>query len=88
MFERDRNIPISFISSPYIIQKLTIVVGEPIDLRSVLPVSESGKNLMNAVVLRRQVTELVQLKLYELKNQAESLHNEWIVRSPVAYRTL
>ena len=71
-------------------QKLTIVVGEPIDVGSVLSPAEGArdKHLQNAVVLRRQLTDLVQVKLYELKSQAEALHREWVVSSPVAYRTL
>lgn len=67
------------------------MVGEPIDLQSLLfsSAGAGGQGLrVNAVVLRRQITDLIQQKLYELKSQADSLHREWRVRSPVAYRTL
>jgi len=67
-------------------QKLTVLVGEPIDLSSILTHDNmAGKN---AVLVRKQLTDLVQQKLYELKQQAETLHQEWTTRSPVAYRTL
>lgn len=68
------------------LQKLTIVVGEPIDLTSVLNSREDLRE--NAVTLRKQVTDVVQHKLYELKSQAEALHKDWTVLSPVAHRTL
>lgn len=69
-------------------QKLTIVVGEPIDIASVLRQDVAGNVRENAVILRKQVTDVVQQKLYELKSQAETLHHEWTVRSPVAHRHL
>lgn len=75
--------------SPYIpkfFQKLTVMVGEPIDFS---PLFEAhSKTKQNAVVLRRQITDLVQEKLEELKAQAEILHNEWTPKFPVQYRTI
>lgn len=68
------------------LQKLTIVVGDPIDVSPILNAHNGLKG--NAVVLRKQVTDMVQQKLYELKEQAEVLHNDWTVRSPMGHRTL
>ena len=67
-------------------QKLTILVGEPIDISTLLRSQESVGG--NAVVMRKLLTDMVQHKLYELKSQADALHQEWTVHSPVAYRTL
>lgn len=75
--------------SPYIpkfFQKLTILVGEPIDFSSILEAQDKTKK--NAVILRRQITDLVQDKLLELKAQAEALHIDWNPRFSVWHRTL
>lgn len=75
--------------SPYIpkfFQKLTVMVGDPIDFSPLFEAHNKTKH--NAVVLRRQITDLVQEKLEELKVQAESLHIEWTPKFPVQYRTL
>ena len=68
------------------LQKLTIVVGDPIDVSPILNAHKDIKG--NAVLLRKQVTDMVQQKLYELKEQAETLHNDWTVRLPTAHRSL
>ena len=62
------------------------MVGEPIDFSSMLQSQTDLK--VNAVVLRKQITDVVGQKLYGLKNQAEALHRDWVVRSPIAYRML
>ena len=74
--------------SPYIpkfFRKLTVLVGEPLDFTSVL---ETQNPKGNAVVLRRQITDIIQEKLYDLKTQAETLHREWNPRLSVWYRTV
>lgn len=72
-------------------QKLTVLVGEPIDFTSLIRThyQHYHTNLhVNAIELRRQITNVIQEKMYELKTSAETLHKDWNVRSPVAYRAL
>ena len=70
------------------LQKLTVLVGEPIDFTALLKSHCHDDLCTSAVVLRKQITDIIQKKLYELKNHAETLHVNWTVKSPVAYRTL
>ena len=72
-------------------QKLTVYVGDPIDVSSVIKshYRQCHTDLRtSAVELRKQITDLIQEKLYELKSHAESLHDEWTVNSPIASRKL
>ena len=62
------------------------MVGDPIDVSTILnPHNGVGHN---AVLIRKQLTDLIQHKLYELKQKAETLHQERTVNSPMAYRKL
>ena len=75
--------------SPYIprfFKKLTVLVGEPIDFSSLLDAQDRTKR--NAVLLRRQITEIIQEKLADLRVQAEALHNDWNPNFVVSKRTL
>ena len=75
--------------SPYIpklFQKLTVLVGDPIDFRSILEAQDKTKR--NAVLLRRQITDIIQVKMAELKMQAEVLHRDWNPRYSVCRRAL
>ena len=68
------------------LQKLTVLVGEPIDVSGLI---KSHVELSaSAVVIRKQVTDVIQKKLYDLKSHAEELHKSWTTSLPVAYRTL
>ena len=68
------------------LQKLTVLVGEPIDVSALI---KSHTELSaSAVVIRKQVTDVIQKKLYDLKGHAEDLHKSWTTSLPVAYRTL
>ncbi len=75
--------------SPYIpqlFQKLTVLVGEPIDFSYLLEAQTKTKR--NAVLLRKQTTDIIQVKMAELKVQAETLHRDWNPRFSVSHRTL
>ena len=65
-------------------------VGEPLDLSSVVEYCNiSGKTVSaNAVVCRKQITDLIQEKMGELRIKAEELHSSWNCTSRVAYRQL
>ena len=68
------------------LQKLTVLIGEPIDVSGLI--KSQVELSASAVVIRKQVTDVIQKKLYDLKIQAEELHNSWTTSLPVAYRTL
>lgn len=74
-----------------LLQKLTVLVGDPIDVSSVIRSHYQRYHsdlCTNAVELRKHVTDIIQEKMYELKSHAETLHKDWNVHSPVAYRAL
>ena len=60
-------------------------IGEPIDLSAVV---HSDRMSSSAVIQRKQITDVVQEKLRELKTHAEQLHHSWNCSSRVAYRLL
>ena len=68
------------------VQKLTVLVGDPIDVSGLL--KSQVELSSSAVVIRKQITDVVQKKLYDLKSHAEELHKNWTTSLPVAYRTL
>ena len=69
-----------------LLQKLTVLVGEPIDVSGLI--KSHAELSASAVVIRKQVTDVIQKKLYDLKSHAEDLHKNWTTSLPVAYRTL
>lgn len=71
---------------PRLFKRLTLLVGEPIDFTAFLNARKTAHT--SAVVLRKQITDLLQEKMSEMKTQAEVLHQNWIGHWPVAYRTL
>ena len=73
-----------------ILQKFTVYVGEPLDLSCVLQYCVSGgkTSSSNPVVCRKQITDLIQDKMRELRIKAEGLHSSWNCNSRVAYRQL
>lgn len=73
------------------IQKLTVYIGEPIDLSSVLDQYRNHRSDWlsgNAVVVRKHITDVIQEKLRELKTCTQELHDSWNCTSKVAYRLL
>ncbi len=68
------------------LQKLTVLVGEPIDFSGMLKQRREVK--ASAVIIRKQITDTVQEKLAELKTQAEALHQNWVTKSLVDHRAL
>ena len=68
-------------------QKLTVLVGEPLDFSSVIN-QHKGEMYASAVTLRRQITDVIQDKMAELRDHAEALHRNWNTKSPVAFRIL
>ena len=71
---------------PRLFKRLTLLVGEPIDFTTLLNAQKTAQ--ASAVVLRKQITDLLQETMSEMKTQAEVLHQNWAGRWPVAYRTL
>ena len=72
--------------APYIPQffkKLTLVVGEPLDLSGLL-----HSHSTNALLLRKKLTERMQEAMKDIKIQAEVLHQEWKNGFPIGSRTL
>ena len=67
-------------------QKLTILVGEPIDFTALL--QHQRKVQASAVVMRKQITDVLQEKMEELRSCAERLHHSWDCSSLVALRAL
>ena len=65
-----------------------MLVGDPIDFSSLLPLPHSDGGGGSAAELRKHITSAVQEKLHALKAQAEVLHSEWTASSPVSFRTL
>ncbi|XP_064397997.1 tafazzin-like [Halichondria panicea] len=67
-------------SAPYIprfFKKLTVYVGDPIDVSSIIKAHYQRCHTdfhANAVELRKQITDIIQQKMYELKAHAETLH--------------
>ena len=68
------------------LQKLTVTVGEPIDFTHWVAQQKAAQT--SAVVMRKQITDTIQEKLYELKQHTEQLHNQWNITSRVTRRTL
>ena len=63
-----------------------MLVGEPIDIGGLL--KSHAELSSNAVLVRKQITDVLQNKLYDLRTHAEELHKSWTTSSLVAYRTL
>ena len=63
-----------------------MLVGDPIDFSSLLAHHRGMR--ASAVALRKQITDVVQDKLVELKMNAEELHRNWTADSLVTYRAL
>ena len=61
-------------------------IGEPIDVSVLL--QHQSRVQASGVVVRKQITDLVQEKMRELKTRAEELHDSWNCSSRVAYRLL
>ena len=68
------------------LQKLTVLVGEPIDVSGLL--KSQAEFSHGAVVIRKTITDTLQKKLYDLRSHTEELHKSWTTSSLVAYRTL
>ena len=51
-------------------------------------VSSGRISSSNPVVCRKQITDLIQDKMRELRTKAEELHSSWNCNSRVAYRQL
>ena len=75
----------------FFVQKLTVYIGEPIDLSAVVQQfhdHHSDKMASSAVIQRKQITDVIQEKLRELRTHAEQLHHSWNCSSRTAYRLL
>ena len=70
----------------FMLQKLTVLVGEPIDVSGLL--KSQAELSVGAVIIRKQITDVIQKKLYDLRTHAEELHKSWTTSSLVAFRTL
>jgi monolysocardiolipin acyltransferase len=68
---------------PQLFQKLTVLVGNPIDLSCV-----DNDSLKSAVVARRRITDVLERALLEVKREAEDLHHHWVCRSLTARKDL
>ena len=65
-----------FSSHYFFVQKLTVLVGNPIDF-SVL-IAEQRRLKASAVVTRKLITDRLQDKMMELRTQAEVMHQQWV----------
>lgn len=66
-------------------------MGDPIDVSSIVKAHYQQYQTdlcANAVELRKQITDLIQDRMYDLKSRAETLHSEWSTRCPVAFRRI
>lgn len=68
---------------PQLFKRLTLLVGEPLDVSSFM----NNQHSLNAVAVRKHITDLLQEKMRDIKMQAEQLHQDWSCHS-VGYRTL
>jgi monolysocardiolipin acyltransferase len=71
---------------PQFFKKLTLLIGEPLDFSSFVEAQRGAQ--ASAVLVRKQITDMLQVKMKELKKQAEELHHEWNSKLPIKYRTL
>ncbi|XP_065911592.1 tafazzin-like [Dysidea avara] len=64
---------------PRLFKKITVFVGDPIDFSQLLETHRKQKS--NAVVVRKQITDIIQDRFAELKQTTEELHAKWIART-------
>ncbi|XP_071960461.1 tafazzin-like [Antedon mediterranea] len=63
---------------PRIGKKITIVFGEPIDLKEIL--EGMKKHNLNPVAIRKKLTDIIEEEMKPLKIQAEALHDSLLLK--------